>query len=51
MEMFLKRSYKLMFKFDVFFDINIKLIKKLHLTVQKGAECCMYPCDVINSVA
>ena len=80
MELFLKRSYKLMFKFDVYFrniedyqlhlhvirkslktflvtwyhtchSLNIKIIKKLHLTVQKGVGCCMYPCDVISSVA
>ena len=71
METFLKRSYKLMFKFDVYFqNIEVidyfnsfgdmvsyrppfkhKIIKKLHLTVQKGAGCCMYPCDVISSVA
>ena len=25
--------------------------KKLQLTVQKGPGCCMYPCDVISSVA
>ena len=77
MDMFLKRSYKLMLKFDVYFrnieefnffslekSINSfgdmlsytpqfkhKIIKKLHLTVQKGAGCCMYPCDVISSLA
>ena len=28
-----------------------KIIKKLHLTVQKGAGCCMYPYNVTNSVA
>ena len=59
MEMFLKWSYKLLIKFDVYFRnievfnyfLNIKIIKKLHLNVQKDAEYCMYPCDVISSVA
>ena len=32
-------------------SLNTKIIKNLHLTVQKGAGCCMYPCDVISSVA
>ena len=32
-------------------SVNIKIIKKLNLTVQKGAGYCMYPCDVISSVA
>ena len=32
-------------------NLNIKIIKKLHLTVQKCAGCCMYPCDVSSSVA
>ena len=75
--MFLKRSYKLMINFDVYFrnfevifffkqkksinsfgdmvsytpQFKLKIIKKLHLTVQKGAGCCMYPCHVISSVA
>ena len=49
-----------MFKFDVYFrnilstllviwyhkrhSLNIKIFKKLNLTVQKGVRCCMYPC-------
>ena len=28
-----------------------QIIKQLQLTVQKGAGCCMYPCDVISNVA
>ena len=32
-------------------DLKILIIKKLHLTVLKGAGCCMYLCDVIRSVA
>ena len=32
-------------------QFNHKIIKKFHLTVQKGAGCCMYPGDVISSVA
>ena len=32
-------------------SLTIKIIKKLHFTVQKSAGCCMYPCDVISSVA
>ena len=33
------------------YSLNTKIIKKLQLTVQKGIGCCMYPCDVISSVA
>ena len=32
-------------------SLNIEIIRKLHLTVQKAAGCCMYPCDLISSVA
>ena len=32
-------------------SLIMNIIKKLHLSVQKGAGCCMYPCDVISSVA
>ena len=32
-------------------SLNMKIIKTLHLFVQKGDGCCMYPCDVISSVA
>ena len=32
-------------------SLNIKIIKKLHLTVKKGAGCCLYPCDVTSSSA
>ena len=32
-------------------EFKHKIIKKLHLTVQKGAGCWMYPRDVISSVA
>ena len=32
-------------------QFKYKKIKKLQLTLQNGAGCCMYPCDVISSVA
>ena len=53
MEMFLKSGCRLMFKFDVYFrnivhhSLSTKLIKKLQLTVQKGAVCS----DVTSIVA
>ena len=70
MGMFLKRSYKLMIKFYVYFR-NIEVINNpsgdmvsytpqikhknyenaSFFSVQKGAGCCMHPCDVISSVA
>ena len=54
MEMFLNRSCKLKSNLTFILEI-LKLltaeIKKLQLTVQNGAGCCMYPFDVISIVA
>ena len=30
---------------------NIIISKKLHLTVQKGAGCCMYPCAISSAAS
>ena len=46
----LEEVYKLCCVYHTPHSLNIKIIKKLQLTMQKGAGCCMYPCDVISSV-
>ena len=35
--------------YHTYHSLNTKIIKKLQLTLQNGAGCCIYPCDVISS--